>query len=112
MREYRKRKDSDTWHWCKNCSNWPTRDYDVRYSKPTTGELDNECRAKDPLEINVADVVRVSEALGVTVSKRRRRFLEHLRPNLYLRGLDINIGMFSGGVTLKYGFKEKGIDHK
>ena len=48
--EYRKRKHSDTWHWCRNCSNWPTGragvDYDVRYTKPTTGELDNECLAK------------------------------------------------------------------
>ena len=45
--EYRKRKNSDTWHWCKNCTNWPTSDYDVRYTKPTTGELDDECLAKD-----------------------------------------------------------------
>lgn len=47
MPEYRKRKDSDTWHWCRNCSNWPTSDYDSRYTKPTSGELDNECKAKD-----------------------------------------------------------------
>ncbi len=47
MVEYRKRKGSDTWHWCKNCSNWPTSDYDVIYTKPITGELDNECRAKE-----------------------------------------------------------------
>jgi len=46
MAEYRKRKGMDTWHWCRNCSNWPTSNYDVRYSKPTSGELDNECKAK------------------------------------------------------------------
>ena len=45
--EYRKKKDSDTWHWCTNCSNWPTSDYDSRDTKPTYGELDNECKAKD-----------------------------------------------------------------
>lgn len=45
--EYRKKKGSDTWHWCKNCSQWPTKDYDVSYTKPTTGELDNECKAKE-----------------------------------------------------------------
>lgn len=45
--EYRRRKGKDTWHWCQNCSNWPTSDYDVRYTKPTSGELDNECLAKD-----------------------------------------------------------------
>lgn len=33
-------------YWCRNCSKWPTSDYDVSYTKPTTGELDNECKAK------------------------------------------------------------------
>lgn len=43
---YRRRKGSDTWHFCRNCSNWPTSDYDEQASKPTTGEFDNECLAK------------------------------------------------------------------
>jgi len=49
MAEYRKRKDKDTWHWCKNCSNYPIYDYDVKYSesRPTTGELCNECLSKE-----------------------------------------------------------------
>ena len=47
MAEYRRRKGSDTWHWCKNCTNWPTVNYDSQQSKPTTGELDNECKAKE-----------------------------------------------------------------
>ena len=36
---YRKKKWSDTWHWCSNCNNWPTSDYEERYIKPTSGEL-------------------------------------------------------------------------
>ena len=44
---YRRKKGSDTWHWCKNCSNYPTSDYDERSSKPAYGELCNECRSKD-----------------------------------------------------------------
>ena len=44
---YRKRKGTDTWHFCRNCSNWPTSNFDEQYSKPTTGEFDNECLAKD-----------------------------------------------------------------
>ncbi|MBZ5639204.1 MAG: hypothetical protein LAO51_10695 [Acidobacteriia bacterium] len=46
---YRRKKGSDTWHWCKNCSNWPTTPgtYEEQYTKPTTGELDNECKAKE-----------------------------------------------------------------
>jgi len=47
MPEYRKRKGKDTWHWCKNCSNWPTENYESTWTKPKDGELDNECRAKE-----------------------------------------------------------------
>jgi len=43
---YRKSKSSDTWHFCRNCSRWPTSNYDERYTKPTTGELCNECKSK------------------------------------------------------------------
>jgi len=47
MTIYRKKKGSDTWHWCMNCSKWPTSDYDEIYTKPTSGELDNECKSKE-----------------------------------------------------------------
>ena len=47
MTEYRRKKGKDSWHYCKNCSNWPTSNYDVKYSKPASGELCNECRSKD-----------------------------------------------------------------
>lgn len=45
---YRRRKDKDTWHWCSNCSNYPTgSDVETSYSKPSSGELCNECKAKE-----------------------------------------------------------------
>jgi hypothetical protein len=47
---YRKRKGSDTWHWCKNYSNYPTHDYEettVYTGRPKSGELCNECRDKE-----------------------------------------------------------------
>ena len=43
---YRKRRGSDTWHFCSNCTNWPTSDFESSTSKPTTGELCNQCKAK------------------------------------------------------------------
>lgn len=43
---YRRRNGSDTWHFCTNCSNWPTSDYQEQHTKPTSGEFDNECLAK------------------------------------------------------------------
>ncbi len=51
MPTYRKRKGSDAWHWCTNCSNWPTSDFDHEWhagkERPSSGELDNECKAKE-----------------------------------------------------------------
>ena len=44
---YRKRKGRDTWHWRPDCSNWPTSDYSQKPTKPSSGELCNECKAKD-----------------------------------------------------------------
>lgn len=46
---YRKKKGSDTWHWCQNCSNWPAQPgtYDEQYSKPASGELCDQCLAKE-----------------------------------------------------------------
>jgi hypothetical protein len=43
---YRRRTDSDAWHFCKNCSNWPTSGYKQETAKPTSGELCDECKAK------------------------------------------------------------------
>ena len=48
MTTYVKRKGRDTWHWCKNCANYPTGpDVVTKHSKPTSGELCNQCKAKD-----------------------------------------------------------------
>lgn len=47
MPVYRRKKNSDTWHWCTNCSNWPTDNYDESYTKPSSGELCNECKSKE-----------------------------------------------------------------
>ncbi len=44
---YRKREGNDTWHFCKNCSNWPLSNYKEQEAKPTSGEFCNECLAKN-----------------------------------------------------------------
>ena len=44
---YRKVNGLDTWHFCKNCSKWPTQNYKEEQQKPTSGELCNECRSKE-----------------------------------------------------------------
>ncbi|RLA96740.1 MAG: hypothetical protein DRG83_17090 [Deltaproteobacteria bacterium] len=45
-KEYRKRKGSDTWHWCTNCPYWPKSDYETWCGdgRPPVGELDNLCK--------------------------------------------------------------------
>jgi len=51
MAIYRRQKDSDTWHWCRNCSSWPRGDYEERNSDETlSGELCNECIEKERAE--------------------------------------------------------------
>ncbi len=42
---YRQIKGKDVWHFCTNCSMWPTSDYKESES-PTPGELCNECKSK------------------------------------------------------------------
>jgi hypothetical protein len=44
---YRRKKGKDAWHWCRNCNNWPTSDYEQQPDKPKSGELCNECRGKE-----------------------------------------------------------------
>lgn len=47
MPTYKKRQGSDTWHWCKNCHNYPKgAGVTSRETKPTGGDLCNECKAK------------------------------------------------------------------
>lgn len=43
--KYRKKKGSDTYHWCTNCRNWPKDDFNEYDSKPS-GEQCNECKGK------------------------------------------------------------------
>jgi len=48
---YRKKAGTDIWHWRKDCSNWPEAGYIEEYhagtERPKTGELCNECYAKE-----------------------------------------------------------------
>jgi hypothetical protein len=45
---YIRKKSSDTWHWIRSCSNYPIgSDVVTSTSKPTSGELCNQCKAKD-----------------------------------------------------------------
>jgi hypothetical protein len=51
MPTYVKGPDSDTWHWCTNCSNYPTTiaksETHSGKQRPASGELDNECLSKE-----------------------------------------------------------------
>jgi hypothetical protein len=39
-------RNTDTWHWCRNCSNYPTAITKRRKTKPTYGDLCNQCKGK------------------------------------------------------------------
>jgi hypothetical protein len=35
----RRKQGKDAWHFCSNYRHWPTKDYEPRKQKPTTGEF-------------------------------------------------------------------------
>ncbi len=45
-RIYRKTKHTTVWHWCRNCSHWPTSEYIEQEGLPFTGELCYECKTR------------------------------------------------------------------
>lgn len=59
--EYRRKRDSGTWHWSPECSEWPRTDYFVSQSMPgqMRGELCGECeRVEDAVaqQVDLTDV--------------------------------------------------------
>ena len=38
---------TDTWHWCRNCSNYPATVVKRRKTRPTSGDLCNQCKGKE-----------------------------------------------------------------
>lgn len=51
MTEFRRRQNSDRWHWCKDCANYPTeQDVIINHNVPEYGSLCEECRKKEPLK--------------------------------------------------------------
>ncbi len=44
---YKRKKGSDTWHWCKNCSRYPSGpDVETKTTRPSY-DLCNECKSKE-----------------------------------------------------------------
>ncbi len=55
MSEFRRRQNSQRWHWCTSCSNYPTeKDVIVSHEKPGYGVLCEECEKKEPIETKKA----------------------------------------------------------
>lgn len=78
MKTYRRRLGNDTWHWCRNCSNWPVSGYVEQESagRPTTGELCNHCKAKEKAGNCMGEHIRKSGG-GKKLWKGKRK---HPRP--------------------------------
>jgi len=51
MPTYVRAPGSDTWHWCRNCTEYPTQIADSitlpDEERPSGGELHSECKAKE-----------------------------------------------------------------
>ena len=51
MAEFRRRQNSDRWHWSKDCSNYPTEeDVIISHTIAEYGSLCKECMEKEPLK--------------------------------------------------------------
>jgi class 3 adenylate cyclase len=45
---YVRKINSDTWHWCRNCSLYPTgQDVEIHHGRPSSGELCKECHSQN-----------------------------------------------------------------
>ena len=51
MAAFRRRQNSDRWHWSEGCSNYPTeKDVIITHTLPEYGSLCEECKEKEPQE--------------------------------------------------------------
>jgi len=51
MAEFRRRQNSQRWHWCKTCTNYPSEeDVIISHTAPDYGVLCEECQEKEPIE--------------------------------------------------------------
>ena len=51
MTEFRRRQNSDRWHWSKDCPDYPTEtDVIISHTVPGYGTLCEVCKKKAPLE--------------------------------------------------------------
>ena len=49
MKLYKRQKGHATWHWCKECSEYPTMRSDVQATayRPLVGEFCQQCKSKE-----------------------------------------------------------------
>jgi hypothetical protein len=47
MAKYVQGPGSDNWHWCRSCSNYPSTIAKSRDTRPTSGDLCNQCKSKE-----------------------------------------------------------------
>ncbi len=57
--EYRKEHGSNTWHFCQDCSEWPTTSYNSRAGEPANAKLCDQCRS-----LNVSGSCRKNCVVG------------------------------------------------
>ncbi|MGA7877042.1 MAG: hypothetical protein WCA08_15390 [Desulfoferrobacter sp.] len=51
MTDYRRRQNSQRWHWCPDCKDYPKEeDVLVSHTAPEYGTLCKECEDKEPIE--------------------------------------------------------------
>jgi hypothetical protein len=62
--EFRKKLVSDIWHFCANCSRWPTERYVATFHQPEHQSICLECRAKYQRGECTSELHKREERLG------------------------------------------------
>jgi hypothetical protein len=58
---YRQGQDSDTWHFCRNCFEWPRFKYVEEWVLPDQGKVCGECVARSDQGRCRANIVRAED---------------------------------------------------
>lgn len=80
--QYRKKNNSNTWHFCGNCSNWPASDFEIQLSKPLDKNLCSECKAKQASRNCKSVAPPPSKQKGISAKEQKHELQqkEDLRP--------------------------------
>ena len=75
---YRRTRDGDTWHFCSNCSNWPTTDFVEQRLPPSTGKCATSAHVSGVKESAINRLLKKTQRRGARKIDERRRTQQYV----------------------------------